>query len=250
MFIPIAQIPGCQPDSKFDNPLQPRESVTLRFGSLPTYEAAAEFYAYLAYHDPSEVTEREKYRIALSRWAIIERAKLDKDWNQSADASIRPLIFSQPEKLFLKTYERGGKIWWRRGIYASMMLLPHLALEDDGLPPTVTNITLAACRSFGYAGGSQKTIESRFWSPTKPIAHAAAAAMLWFSLLPDPEHEWDDDHRLCLQQPFLATLFYEDVFRQVLLTAEYLRLQLPACDRFHIREGETIQFIAGLGEPT
>jgi hypothetical protein len=109
MFIPIAQIPGCQPDNKFDNPLQPRESVTLRFGSLPTYETATGFYAYLACHDPSEVTEREKYRIALSRWAIIERAKLDKDGNQSADASIRPLIFSQPEKLFLKTYEQGEK---------------------------------------------------------------------------------------------------------------------------------------------
>jgi hypothetical protein len=68
--------------------------------------------------------------------------------------------------------------------------------------------------------------------------------------LPDSAHEWNDDHRLCLQQPFLATLFYEDVFRQVLLMAEYLRLQLPACDRFYIREGEGIQFIAGFAEPT
>ena len=76
------------------------------------------------------------------------------------------------------------------------------------------------------------------------MAHAAAAVMLFLGVLGDPDQDWDAGHQLCYQQPFLATLFYEDVFRDILLIAEFLRLQVPNCDRFRIRENETIRFIA------
>ena len=98
MYIPMLQIPGCRPDDENDNrgglnpcenwEEEPRETVFLRFGSLPAFEAAAEFYAYIAYPDPLERTQREKYRIALSRWAVLARGKIDKKWNESIEGPI------------------------------------------------------------------------------------------------------------------------------------------------------------------
>jgi hypothetical protein len=101
---------------------------------------------------------------------------------------------------------------------------------------SVGNIAFTvATRTFGYSTESQKTVESRIWRPIKPVAHAAAAFFLCLGSIKNPEQEWDDEHKLCLQQPFLATLFYEDVFRSLLLSrAEGLRFQVSNCERFHI----------------
>jgi hypothetical protein len=163
---------------------------------------------------------------------------------------IRPTIFSQPEQLYLKTHERGGSTLWRRAQIAFMMLLPHWVDPVFGDIRSrdrysVGNIALTAgTHAFGYSIESQKTVESRIWRTTKPVAHAAAAFFLCLGAMRDPEQEWDDEHKLCVQQPLLATLFYEDVFRNLLLfPAEFLRLQLPSCTRFRIRERDTIRFV-------
>lgn len=257
MYIPMVEIPGCRPGYRNDNrgtghppemqtaaenEPNPRETVAIHFSSLlPTYEAAAEFYSYIAYLDPADATQREKYRIALSRWDVLARGKLDKAWNES-EQKIRPTIFLQPEKLFLDSYRGGSLIWWRRAQCAFMMLLPHLVDElFGGSSYTVGNIVaILAGHTFGYSDGSHKTVEFRIWAPTKAVAHAAAAVMLYFGMLSDPAYEWDDEHILCYKQQFLATLFYEDVFRDLLLVTALLRLQVPSCERFHIRENETI----------
>jgi hypothetical protein len=259
MYIPMLEIPGCQPGYKnynrsSRNPLatptedddEVREPVTIRLSSLPTYEAVAEFYSYIAYPDPEEATQRENYRIALARWAVQERASLDPHWGRNEQA-IRPNIFSQKERLFEDTRRSGGKRLWERCHCAFMMLLPHLVEELlEGLTPTVSHIALTACRIRGNQTTSQKTYEAKIWAPVKPVAHAAAAAMVSWVLLNDPEHGWDENHQLCYKQPVLATLFYEDVFRNFLLRiAELLRIQVPACSRFQIREADTIRFIAG-----
>ena len=156
----------------------------------------------------------------------------------------RPIIFSQPQKLFEKTYRDGSITWWRRGICAAMILLPDLMEELlDGLAPTVGNLVGILGEKWGYSESSGKTIESRIWRPTKPVAHAAAAAIFTLSILNDFEHGWDGGHQLCYQQPFLATLFYEDVFRNILLhLTSNLYLQVPSCRRFKIDNGDMINF--------
>ena len=254
MFIPITEIPGCSGGYKNDNPCgdpyecESRQTVALHFSLLPTYEVAAEFYSYIAFPDPNEETQRKKFGMALSRWAVLQRGKHDKDWNLTEQV-IRPTIFSQPEELYLNTYKRGSTILWRRAQCAFMMLLPHLVDPLFGeirsaRRYSVGNIALAACHAFGYSTESQKTVESRVWAPTKPVAHAAAAFFLCLGAMRNPAQEWDDEHKLCVQQPFLATLFYEDVFRDlVLFPTDFLRLQMPSCRRFNIRERDTIRFI-------
>jgi hypothetical protein len=257
MYIPMLEIPGCQPGYKnynraSRNPLamptddddEVRETVTIHLSSLPTYEAVAEFYSYIAYPDPEEATQRENYTIALARWAVLERARLDRDWGDNEQA-IRPKSFSRNETLYEKTRKDGGKKLWQHCHCAFMMLLPHLVEELlEGLTATVGHIALTATRIRGNK--DQKTYEATIWRPTKSVAHAAAAALVSWVVLNDTEQGWDDWHQLCYKQPVLATLFYEDVFRNFVLgPAEQLRLQVPGCSRFQIREADTIRFIAG-----
>ena len=99
----------------------PRETISIPLKSLPVYEASAVFFSTIAYPNPLEETEREKFRIALSRWAILERAKIDKQWGGVAQ-EIKPEIFSQGEKLFLQSYERGLDLLTRRLICAAAII--------------------------------------------------------------------------------------------------------------------------------
>ena len=63
--------------------------------------------------------------------------------------------------------------------------------------------------------------------------------------LPDLLDEHRESHPLCSKQPFLATIFYEDLLRDYVLdTAEHLREQAPTCTRFRIRADQTIKFVA------
>jgi hypothetical protein len=226
----------------------PRDTVAIPLSSVPTYEAAAEFFSHIAYPDPIDATEREKYRIALSRWAVLERANLDKAWGR-ATHQIRPIIFSQPEKLFSSVWDRGTDLLIRRIVCATLMIMPHVSgnLEElEGLSPTVGNTALVIGRCFGYAAESQKTVESQIWAPTKPVSHAATVFVWWNKVSNElaKEGPWDQEHKLCEQNSVLAALFYADVMKMILQESEKLRLRLPGLGNFHVREEDTIQFIA------
>jgi hypothetical protein len=243
MYMPYPQIAGCRPYWETDN-RDCRATVVIPISSLPTHEAVAEFYAHLAYPEPVDATQRQKYCIALSRWAVLERSNIDKTWEKSQQ-NIRPLIFSQSERLYSNTRRLGTLILWRRMELARTMLLPHLENQLRGEPFTVRKITEVIGDVLGYEEGSHKTIEAKIWRPVKPVAHAAAAASLSLTILRDPRQGWDEQRRLCAQQPFLATFFYEDVFTNVVLwMAEIMRLQLPSCERFKISAADTVRFAA------
>jgi hypothetical protein len=243
----IFQVPGCQVSENFNFDCKARKNVEIRLNSLPIFEAAAELYTYCAYPDQIDATNRENYRIALSRWAVLSRAKVDKEWKESTEMerSIRPLIFSQSEKVFEREFDRGQELWTSRANCASMMLLPQFAWDQFGeFPPNVKNIALSVGRSLGYSEGSVKTVESRIWAPIKPAAHLATAIMLFFAIWPHVRQVWAKKYPLCYQSPFLSTLFYEDIVRFILKSAEVLEHQLPRCTRFRIREDELIRFFA------
>lgn len=253
MLDPLVQIPGCRLSNKIgnhpDHVPEPGKTIHVRLGSLARCEAVAELYAYIAYPDPLDANEREKFSIAMARWAVGERGLLEPEWKECTNMkpSIRPMVFSQPEQLFLQVYLRGSKILYRRLVIAGMMLLPHLLEEEiGGLSPTVGNIAVAAAAKLGYSAESKKTVESKVWAPVKSVAHVAAAATLFHSTLDWPLGGlWNDgEHPLCVRQPMLATLFYDDVVRKMLPVAELFRAQLPSCNRFRIRAEDTVRFVA------
>ena len=253
MLDPLVQIPGCRLSNKIgnhpDHVPEPGKTIYVRLGSLARCEAVAELYAYIAYPDPLDANEREKFSIAMARWAVGERGLLEPEWKECTNMkpSIRPMVFSQPEQLFLQVYLRGSKILYRRLVIAGMMLLPHLLEEEiGGLSPTVGNIAVAAAAKLGYSAESKKTVEFKVWAPVKSVAHVAAAATLFHSTLDWPLGGlWNDgEHPLCVRQPMLATLFYDDVVRKMLPVAELFRAQLPSCNRFRIRAEDTVRFVA------
>jgi hypothetical protein len=255
----ILQIPGCRPSIQIDNynlsevlalgeRAKARERVLIRVNSLAPCETAAEFYSYIAYPDSRDAAERASVSLALTRWAILDRASLDKQWAEtSMEPSVRPTVFSQTDEQFLQVFNRGAKILYRGGVVAFAMLMPHLLKDDLGdLSPTVTNVALRMASKIGYCGESQKTIESKVWGRIKPVAHAAAAYMFWLSVS-DLVFESLDNNRdpLFASNPMLATMFYPKILSRIILpTAELLRLQLSSCGRFRIREENTIQFVA------
>ena len=126
------RIPGCPRHKKKDNLTrnhsdepQPemREAVEIPFSSVPTYEAAAIFYSYLAYPDREDGTQRNKFRIALARWAVLERGKYEPWWDD--EPSIMPKTFSQDEKLFRDTWRLGSRQLSLRCNCAFRTLLPQ-----------------------------------------------------------------------------------------------------------------------------
>ena len=127
----------------------PRETISIPLKSLPTYEASAVFFSTIAYPDPLDESQREKFRLALCRWAILQRATIDGQWGRVAQA-IKPEIFSQEERLFLQSYERGLALLAKRFMCAATIVLPHLFKTPPrlyGLEPTVGNLASYPCRS-------------------------------------------------------------------------------------------------------
>jgi hypothetical protein len=169
----------------------PKQTVIINVTSVPAYEAGAELCSYVAYPDPAQAVERGRYQVALSRWAITERMKIDRGW--ALGTQIKPSIFAQSEPFFWRCYSDGTSLLANRAVCATAMVSPFLTRKaqriDEGLPPTVENIcTMWIADTLGYAPGSFKTIEANIWAPTKPIAHVAATLGLWHIGFNRPKH--------------------------------------------------------------
>jgi hypothetical protein len=225
----------------------PRQIVSIQLSSLPAYEAGAELFSYVAYPDPTEEIERQRCQIALSRWAITERAKVDKEWALTRH-EMKPSLFIQPEKFFLKCYNNSLALLLRRGLCAMAMMVPYLGgkteLVDEELPPTVENIsTRWIGEALGYSEGSLKTIEAKLWAPTKPVAHLAATLAMWKIALNFLQEPWEQDHKLFNQDWFLGTLSYSDILEFIIQFSEEMRIRMLQFETFkRVSEDETIKF--------
>jgi hypothetical protein len=222
----------------------PRKTVRIPLSSVPPYEAAAEFFSYIAFSDPSEEIQRYEYCIALSRRALTVRATLDRHWGESIQP-IRPLIFSRPDEIFCSILGEGEDRLSKRMICATAFVISRLGRSNkeriDGYAPNIHNIARTfIAKQFGYAQGSRTTILNRFWSPTKPVAHAAAA-FIWTGVMDKPK-SWHDEHPLMAKDAFLGTLFYPDVLKSIVRVSEGLRRMLPDL-KLRIRDEDTIRFV-------
>jgi hypothetical protein len=140
----------------------PRETITIPFKSLPVYEASAVFLSTIAYPDPRDKPQREKFRISTSRWAILERAKIDNEWRRVAQ-KIRPEIFLQEERFYIQTFERGSSLLARRVFCAAFMVYPHLfktPVRPYRDAPTVGNLAEILADALGISRGKLSNLNN------------------------------------------------------------------------------------------
>ena len=223
--------------------------VRLPFDELPDYEAASVLLAMAAYPNQLDASERERYRVALCRFAILQRAKLEPEWGKK-QLSIRPVIFSQEETLFHQTLARGQDLLFRHSMTAFVMLHPFLtSLKNPESPNlllanSVKHRAMNLAHLFGMSTGSYKTVEARDWASTKPVAHVAFAIITTSRVFEQAETVWNDDHRLCSVDFQLAVMFYRDVCELVLSQAKEAAADLLKADLdFKITDDEIIQFV-------
>ena len=223
----------------------PSETISIPLKSLPTYEASAVFFSTIAYPDPRDESQREKFRLALSRWAIVQRTTIDGQWGRVAQA-IKPEIFSQRERLFLRSYERGLDLLVKRFLCATVIVLPLLPKTPRklyGFEPTVGNLVSILASHLKMSPESHKTIELRYWARTKPVAHAATA-WVWVLM-----HALTDKETLELANQLgyhgwlLRAFFDPEMVTLLVKKAEKIRLRLPEIRRFRINEEIMIQFV-------
>jgi hypothetical protein len=219
----------------------PREIVKIRMCAHAPYESAAHFLALLAYPEPGDSVEREKFRGAQCRWAIEARMAYDREWGD-AHQWIRPRFFSAPTNVHAAILKRGRNKLLHR-IAATCIIWPQLTKVItsklplvEGCVPTVENMSILAADLLGWKGDSYSTVKSKIWKPTKPVAHLAAA---WVPLLcldrPEMlEHETHD--------PIMNLFFDPSYIVALIVAAEHLRLMLPKVKRFRkLREDDLIK---------
>ena len=221
----------------------PREIVSLNLSSPFPYEVGATFLSTLAYPELADTKQRERYRQAVCRWGIEIRA--DEDGFTKKPQPIPPAIFLVDDATYRRYLKSGNKILNERLVAVNWIVMPHLKavisgkLEKvEGYEATVENLSTLAMDNLGWKGDSSSTFKSRVWGPSKPVAHAAAALLVWrqqtweqelVPAFPDDEHDF---FQLCLELPF--------VISEIVELSEEFRLRLPLVEQFTIKEEDTI----------
>jgi hypothetical protein len=114
MYVLFPQIAGCRPyhennnrwrrhppesTTADDDEPECRETVAIPLSSLPTYEAVAQFYSYLAYPDPEEATQRKNYSIAFRAGPLLSEVNWKRHGRKESRTS-DPSFFRRPRSFF------------------------------------------------------------------------------------------------------------------------------------------------------
>src|ERR1700730_11540 len=215
-----------------------REIVRIDLSSKFPMEVGARFFSTIAYPEPKDAEERDRYFLAISRLYVHLRVK------------------ENPE--FGRTLKKGNKRLFCQIPAATWIAMPHfrgeglkpVEVEINGqlqsIIPTVKNMGMIAMNELGWQGKSTSipTLKSKIWAPSRPVVHAAAAYSLWcyYAERVVPAKEQVDSFF------FLACLELPSTVAAILRRAEAFRLILPEIEQFQIKEEDTIQFV-GQGAP-
>jgi hypothetical protein len=218
------------------------ETIEITLSSLDPYQGGARFFAAIAYPDPQDQKAQDLFFQAIIRWTLEQRIALHHEWAQSLQA-LRPVYFSGPDQQHDAILKRGRKRLAERMAVAQYIVLPHLRAIDtgrkakvDGFEPTVNNMAVLAGSSLGLDSGSQATVKQRFWRPTKPVAHAVCAYIVWDTVL------WKMWERNPNADRQLAFLLLPEMVEEVVEVSEIFRGQLQEITQFKIQEHEIIRF--------
>jgi len=235
----------------------PREIVRIDLSSKFPMEVGARFFSTIAYPEPKDAEERDRYFLAISRLYVHLRVKENPEFGKTLHYIV-PAIFTPPWRDFVRTLKKGNKRLFCQITAATWIAMPHfrgeglkpVEVEINGqlqsIIPTVKNMGMIAMNELGWQGKSTSipTLKSKIWAPSRPVVHAAAAYSLWcyYAERVVPAKEQVDSFF------FLACLELPSTVAAILRRAEAFRLILPEIEQFQIKEEDTIQFV-GQGSP-
>ena len=212
----------------------PRETVYIRLGSLPVYEAGAAFLACIAYPD-SESDQGKLWR-ALCRQTIVEMAIKHSDWAVEMQG-IRPEHFTMRDDTAEKIVKAGFAQINDRILASTHYLMPFLkgASHVSGLKTTVNNMAILALADIKSDSVAKGNMINRVFVPSRPVIHAAAALGMMTQ----------EYHKTHADEGAYAGLILHHVthLRTAVERSEQLRIALRELDNPKIPEEETIQFL-------
>src|SRR5580704_6209801 len=121
----------------------PRECIHIPLTSAPAPEGGATFLSSIVYPDPVDGSRREQFHLAVCRWAIRERAKLERSWADSFQ-QLKPNVIAQDDKFYAKELKRGMRLLQKRWS-CSLFVEPHLGARPKPIgsyQPTVENVAM------------------------------------------------------------------------------------------------------------
>lgn len=221
----------------------PRETIEITLTEVDPYMPGAKLIAAIAYPDPLDQNERDLFMQAIVRHTLEKRIILHTQWAQEPQL-IRPAYFSGEEKQIDASLRRGNKKLKHRLAAASFFLIPHLrAIETgqrlqkvQGFEPTVNNMAHQVLDFLDWKGDSHSTVKTQVWKPSRPVAHAAAALIVWKEVLWE---KWGRNPKVDKQ---LALCILPEYVQEVVEISEYYRSMLPEIKQFTIRDEETVKF--------
>jgi hypothetical protein len=89
-----------------------------------------------------------------------------------------------------------------------------------------------------WKGDSHSTAKTQVWKPSRPVAHAAAALIVWKEVL------WEKWGRHPKVDKLFALCMLPEYVAEVIDISEYYRSMLPDIQQFTIRDEETVKFSA------
>lgn len=234
---------------------------TVRFDSLllPPPEGAAQLLSWVAYAE--DETRRKAFADSMYRAAVAWRSATNSHWAQGARL-LRPSVFDQDDKTFLKFFKDGTKRLGRHLLVSHTFLFPQMrGLQERRkqrlhnlfrLPemetrrdPSVENLSFAVTKMFGWSEKTASTVKTREWHDVKPVAHLAygVCGRLLYSTAKAtaPKMREDTLYRFCF--------FPRQVFFDCLAIAEWARRQVPKVANFEFG-ADQIQFIAPSSKKT
>jgi hypothetical protein len=222
--------------------IMPRETIEIVLTEEDPYQSGAYFLAVLAYPDPFDEHQRDRFMQSLIRWAILERVSVDPEWAQQRQP-VRPVVFTGQDAQHERNLRLGSTLLNKRFAAAQFILMPHLYAAStgrlptvDGFYPTVKNMAFKTMDLLGWEGNQTSTLMTKVWKPTRPVAHAASAFVYWHEeLYEEFGHEPNVDKRL-------AFLLFPKMVEEVVKVSERFRSLLPQIDQFCICDTETIEF--------
>jgi hypothetical protein len=223
----------------------PMKTIPIRFTDPEVpFETASELLSYIAF-PLQDNARRRKLATALCRFVHRHEMIRDPVWGTTPQL-VRPVVFSDEQ--YEKEARKNLETILKRLSTAVLMLLSDLVSLWSGEPsieifnsaPNSSNIAKNIAKSLGKKEGSESTIRSKVWAPTRPVSHLAFC-YYWLAL----KKRWEQESNLTNKRTIDLISPYPDktTLLQIISDSEKLRFDLFKLRRYDFSDDNTIKFV-------